>query len=103
MHRTVNLFLLLFALASAFAVYALKYDARRLEVRVQAQERAVERLEGDITVLKAEYAHLGRPERIEPLARNLGLAPVSSRQYLRLDADRRGPEASAAPASPGAR
>jgi len=97
MHRTANLFLLLFAVVGAFALYALKYDARRLELRVQAQERAVEKLEGDITVLKAEYAHLARPERIEPMARGLGLAPVTSRQYLRLDAGRGGREESRAP------
>jgi len=85
MHRTVNLVLLLLAVASAFALYALKYDTRRLELEVQEQERTVEKLEAEIGVLKAEYAHLARPERIQSLARALGLAPVTSRQYLRID------------------
>src|SRR5215813_1309809 len=85
MRRTVNLLLLLAALVSAFALYALKYETRRLELSVHAQERAVQKLEGDIKVLKAEYAHLARPERIEPLARGLGLAALTSRQYLPLD------------------
>jgi cell division protein FtsL len=92
MHRTVNFILLLLVVASAFALYALKYDTRRLELEVQAQERTVEKLEAEIGVLKAEYAHLGRPERIEPLARARGLAPVTSRQYLRLDAGARDAE-----------
>jgi cell division protein FtsL len=86
MHRTVNLLLMLLAVASAFALYVLKYDARRMEARVQALERAVARLHGEIALLEAQHAHLARPERIEPLARALGLAPIGPRQYLRLEA-----------------
>ncbi len=69
MLRRVNWALMLATLASAFALYAIKYDTRRLEVRVQAQERALEKAESDVTVLTAERAHLARPERLEPLAR----------------------------------
>ena len=88
MHRTVNWTLMLLTLASAFGLYALKYDTRRLELRVQEQERALEKAENDVTVLKAERAHLARPERLEPLARQLGLAPVTGRQFLRVDIDK---------------
>jgi hypothetical protein len=38
-----------------------------------------------VAVLTAERAHLARPERLEPLARAMGLAPISAEQYLRLD------------------
>lgn len=100
MHRTVNLVLLLLVIASAFALYALKYDTRRLELEVQAQERTVEKLEAEIGVLKAEHAHLARPERIESLARALGLAPVTSRQYLRLDAGTRDAEEESTASAP---
>jgi cell division protein FtsL len=86
MHRAANFCLLLFTVVSAFALYALKYDTRRLELEVQAHERTVEKLQAEIGMLKAEYAHLARPQRIETLARALGLAPVTSRQYLRLGA-----------------
>ena len=41
-----------------FALYAIKNDTRRLEARVQAQERALERAENDVAVLTAERAHL---------------------------------------------
>ena len=77
MHRTLNWVLMLATLASAVALYAIKYDTRRLEARVQAQERALEKAENDVTVLMAERAHLARPERLEPLARVLGLAPIA--------------------------
>jgi cell division protein FtsL len=86
MHRTLNLILLLLALASAFALYVLKYDTRRMEARVQGLQRSVDKLEGEIARLRAEHAHLSRPERIEPMARALGLAPIGPRQYLRVGA-----------------
>ena len=84
MHRTVNLFLLITALASAVALYLLKYDTRRMEAHVRGLERSMETLEGEIARLKAEHAHLARPDRIEPMARALGLAPIGARQYLRV-------------------
>jgi len=96
MHRTVTWLLISATLAAAFALYALKYDTRRLEARVQRQERALERVESDVQVLLAERAHLARPERIEPLARMLGLAPITAGQYLRAEAGEQNEPAAAA-------
>lgn len=101
MHRTVNLFLLLTALASAIALYVLKYDTRSMEGRVRSLERTVEKLEGDISRLKALHAHLARPERIEPMARALGLAPIGARQYLRLKPATADAEAASQPPASG--
>lgn len=85
MHRKLNWLLMVATLATAVALYTVKYDTRRLETRVQAQERALEKAENDVTILVAERAHLARPERLEPLARLIGLAPIGSAQYLRVD------------------
>ncbi len=93
MQRAINWVLMLAALAGAFALYAVKYDTRRLEAKVQAQERALEKAENDVTVLMAERAHLARPERLEPLARDLGMAPISGGQFLRIES----PPSAAAP------
>jgi cell division protein FtsL len=67
-------------LASAFLLYGLNYDTRLLEERVRAQERAIEDARSDIAILKAERAHLARPDRIAPLAHAQGLRPASDRQ-----------------------
>ena len=99
LHR-INWVLMLATLASAFALYVIKYDTRRLETRVQAQERALEKAESDIALLAAERAHLARPERLEPLARLNGLAPITSRQYLRIDAGRAASTATAGSTAP---
>lgn len=68
------------AISSAFMLYGLSYDTRQLEARVAGQERLADRARSDISVLKAERAHLARPDRIEPLARAQGLAPLTDRQ-----------------------
>lgn len=72
----------LITLASAFALYSVNYDSRRLEQALQSKERALELARSDITVLRAERSYLARPERIEPVARRLGMRPVSANQYV---------------------
>lgn len=74
---------LFMTLASAFLLYGLNYDTRRLEASVQEKERLAEKARSDIAVFKAERAHLARPERIEPVARSLGLKPANDRQLAR--------------------
>lgn len=73
--RVLNFAAFFFALASAFLLYSLSYDTRRVEVQVQEKEQAANRARSDIAVLKAEKSHLSRPDRIDPIARAQGLAP----------------------------
>lgn len=73
--RVLNLAAFFFALASAFLLYSLSYETRRLEMRVQEKEVAANRARSDIAILKAEKSHLSRPDRIDPYARAQGLAP----------------------------
>ena len=68
------------ALSSAFLLYGLSTDTRFIETRVQNSERTAERLRSNIAILRAERAHLSRPERIEPLARARGLRPTDPKQ-----------------------
>ena len=69
-------------LASAVLLYGINYDTRRLESRVEAQEAAIGQARDDIAVLKAERAHLARPDRIEPIARAQGLRPTTEQQLV---------------------
>ena len=71
------------ALASAFLLYGLNYDTRLIEQRVRWAEADAAKARGEIAVLKAERAHLSRPERIEPLARAQGLRPPTEKQFAR--------------------
>lgn len=80
--RALTVSSILLALASAFLLYGLNYDTRRLAAKVHTQERAADAARGDIALLKAERAHLSRPERIEPAARAIGLAPATESQFV---------------------
>jgi cell division protein FtsL len=80
--RTLTFAAALLALSTAFLLYAVNYDARRIEAELQRRERVAERLRGDIAILKAERAHLARPARIEPLARAQGLVPLTAAQLV---------------------
>ena len=82
MLRLLSVAAMALTIASAFGLYRVKYDTRQLEAQVQAGERAIEKMEGDIAVLKAEKAYLARPERIEALAKKQGLQPIAERQYV---------------------
>jgi cell division protein FtsL len=79
--RLLNVTAFFFAVASALLLYGLNYDARRLEAEVRAKEQTAERARNDIAVLKAERGHLARPDRIDALARRLGLSPPRPDQF----------------------
>lgn len=79
--RTLMVSAAFLALASAFLLYGLNYETRKVEAHLHSLERAAEKAHGDIAVLKAERAHLARPERIEDIARAQGLVPAGPRQF----------------------
>ncbi|MCB0059006.1 MAG: hypothetical protein KDE45_18340 [Caldilineaceae bacterium] len=79
--RLIMLSSIFLALSGAVFLYALNNETRALESRVQAHERQAATLRSDIAVLKAERAHLARPDRIEPAARALGLEPPRPAQF----------------------
>lgn len=83
--RTATVSAVFMAIASAFLLYGLSYNTRLVETRVIAAEQAAEAARSDIAVLKAERAHLARPDRIELLARAQGLRPPSESQFAGSD------------------
>lgn len=85
MARMVDVAAGVMVLVAAGTLYAVKHDTQRLERAVQARERALEKAESDIAVLKAERSYLSRPERIEILARKQGLEPIREHQYSRIE------------------
>jgi cell division protein FtsL len=85
MRGTVTGLAVLLMLVSAFVLYAATSETRRLEIEVQSAERQRERLNSEIAVLRADWAYLSRPSRIEPAARQLGMGPATARQSQRLE------------------
>ena len=85
MRQSATALALLTAFMAALTLYTIAYDTRRLEGRVHALERRAERVEADIAAARAELTHLSRPERIEPLARAMGLGPPTRQQFVAQD------------------
>lgn len=83
--RLLNIVAFCFAVASAFLLYGLSYETRRLEATVHEKERVAEKTKNDIAVLRAERSHLSRPDRIDPIARRMGLAPPRPEQLIAPD------------------
>jgi cell division protein FtsL len=71
---------------SAFALYSIDNETRKLAEEVDAKRRLKQKLINSIAVLKAERAYRSRPSAIEPLARQLGMRPTRGEQVA-------GPEA----------
>jgi cell division protein FtsL len=84
MRRVLAVLAGLASVLAATWLYSFKHDTARLEAKVHATERAIEKAEGDIAALKAERAWLGRPDRIDELARKQGLEPIRPEQYGRI-------------------
>lgn len=72
-------------IGAAFALYSSSLETRQIALRAASLERKLERLEADIAVLRAERAHLARPQRIEELARSQGLVVPPPGPMARID------------------
>lgn len=78
-------------IAAFVAICLLAISVYRAKLGAQESERAIDKLEGEISaleeelsVLRAEEAHLSRPERIGPIARDqLGMSPVKPDQLAK--------------------
>ena len=81
--RVFNLLLIGCVVAFAYVIYELKYETQELDRRAQDLGQSIKSEREAIAVLRAEWSHLNRPQRIEKLARkHLGLAPLKASQYL---------------------
>jgi cell division protein FtsL len=87
MVRILNILAVVSLIGSAICAYTIKYDTiLRAERMVQLQHE-IRREQDQIAMLRAEWAHLTRPERIQALAdKLLDLQPASLNQIVRADA-----------------
>lgn len=81
--RIFNLLLVGCVVAFAYVIYELKYQTLELDDRAAELHQSIKAEREAIAVLRAEWSHLNRPERIEKLARrHLGLQPLKANQYV---------------------
>jgi cell division protein FtsL len=64
-------------------IYDMKFETRRLDEQAAQLERAIEDEKDNIALMRAEWSHVTRPDRIETLAREvLKLEPAKPDQLI---------------------
>jgi hypothetical protein len=86
MLRAINILIVTLLVASASWVYKIKFEATVQIERVQKMRVQIRRERDAIAILRAEWARLDRPDRIQALAqRHLKSKPIEVAQYDALD------------------
>jgi cell division protein FtsL len=81
-----TLFWIALVAAVGFGLFHVKYKVQALEEEVTQLNSRIVHEQEQLHVLRAEWAYLNRPERLEDLNRRLlGLVPVSPAQFGILD------------------
>jgi cell division protein FtsL len=86
MMRLINIGVITALLLAAGDVYRIKFDSTRQVQRLAKLRMDIAREQDAIAALRAEWARLDNPSRIQDLARrHLALKPIEPRQFDRLD------------------
>ena len=85
MIRMLNIILVCTSVAALVGVYALKYSVEDTANQRTAIERQIDRQEGELSLLKADWAYLNQPAHVAPIlarhAEALGLLPTRQEQF----------------------
>ena len=86
MLRILNVAAIMALLGSAVYAYSIKYDTILYTEQIAKTKHAIKKEREAIGMLRAEWAHLTRPERIQALAdKHLDLQPLQLTQIVRAD------------------
>jgi cell division protein FtsL len=86
MMRLLNICVIAALVLAAADLYKIKFESTRQAQRVATLRMEIRREHDAIAALRAEWAKLDNPVRIQGLARrHLALQPTDSRQFDRLD------------------
>jgi hypothetical protein len=89
MIKMLNAVMVCTSLVGLVGVYALKYSVEDIASAKVALERKIDRQEGDLSLLKADWSYLNQPAHVAPIvARHqeaLALLPTGQEQFGRMD------------------
>ena len=84
MFRYLNVIAIMALVGSAIYAYSIKYETMRYSAEIVKLQHSIEREHDALGMLKAEWAHLTRPGRIQALAdRHLEMQAVSVEQIVK--------------------
>ncbi|GJM03972.1 MAG: hypothetical protein DHS20C08_24730 [Rhodomicrobium sp.] len=82
MLRIITIVVFVATLSVTAVLYKLKYDTRSLQLTAVELRRQIDAERSQLAVLKAEWSVLTQPARIDQLASELGLKPLSPKQII---------------------
>jgi len=83
MSRIAATLLIALAMVMSYGLYRLKYEVEGLQGQAAALARDIHQYRRSLKVLRAEWAYLSRPDRLEALNRRyLGFAPPRADQFV---------------------
>jgi hypothetical protein len=89
MIKTLNFIMVCTSVVALVSVYALKYSVEDTASAKVAIERTIDRQEGQLSLLQADWAYLNQPAHVAPIvARHqvaLALEPIRQEQFGRMD------------------
>jgi hypothetical protein len=89
MIRTLNVILVCTSIFALIAVYSLKYSVEDVAAEKTHLQRAIERQQADLSLLKADWAFLNQPANVAPIVTRhvaeLNLQSLAQDQFGRLD------------------
>lgn len=89
MIKMLNVVMVCTSIAGLVGVYALKYSVEDIASEKAALERKIDRQEGELSLLKADWSYLNQPAHVAPIvARHqeaLALVPTAQEQFGRMD------------------
>ena len=85
MIKGINLVLLVTSVVALVGVYAIKYQSEAIANDMHALQRSVNQQQGQLSLLKADWAYLTQPATIAPLVARyseaLGLETLKAEQF----------------------
>ena len=88
MFKTLNVLAIALLVGSAVYAYSVKYETILFSEQIVKVEHAIEREQDRIGMLRAEWAYLTRPERMQALAeKHLDLQQTATDQIIRSAAE----------------
>jgi cell division protein FtsL len=86
MVRLLNILAIVSLIGSAIYAYSIKYETTFHAERIAKLKHEISRERDQINMLRAEFAHLTRPERVQALAdKFLDLQPLALSQIVKAD------------------
>ena len=85
MIRNLNILLLLTSSIALVAVYGLKYSVAEVAKSKQALQRQIQKQQGQLSLLQADWSYLNQPGYIQPIVtrhqQELDLQPIKQTQF----------------------